>query len=668
MSPLRVAGLAAALALAIAALAPVVAAETGFSVANLDQSGKPCQDFFRYAMGGWQATNPIPATSSRWSVLDELRQQNRVALRGLLESAARQSVARSAAAQKAGDYYASCMNVGEREAAGITPIAPYLRGIASVGNLSDVRLQASALQNLGAKAFFFAGSEGDPRDEQRTIPFISQGGLGLPDRALYFASDATAAQIREAYVSHVTRDFRLAGEDAVSSATDARAVFTFEEELARAARPRAELRDRAANYHKLTLAELQSLMPIWSWSAFFHERMASNVDEVDVQQPEYLRKLDSLLRVTPLSQLRAYLRYHLMERTAPALGMSFANESAEFAATVLGREPLPLWSRCVRMADADLGDALGQLYVEHYFNPATRVAAKRVVDSITAEFRRRITSADWMSQWTRREAAEKLDAIRAHIGFPDAWRAYDTLAVDRGPFIENSLRASLYRARNTFSHLGTNPKHEFWTMTAPTVNAAYSAANNDVTFPAGLLQSPVFSVHYDDALNYGAFGVIVAHELTHAFDDEGRRSDAQGNLRDWWQPSDAGAWALRQGCVQHELESFRENERLVAGEALADLGGVEIAYGALERTLGRKHRARIDGWTPEQRFFLAFAQTYASFEVPQRMRVDGILDPHPDGRERVLQTLANIPQFSSAFACRAGDAMVRPASQRCTLW
>lgn len=669
MTYLRLAGLFAALALAISNVAGAVqAAERGLSVANVDPTCKPCRDFFRYAMGGWRANNPIPPTASRWSVLDQLRQQNRFALRELLETASRQSLPRGSPGQKAGDYYTSCMNTVERDAVGIAPIAVYLKAIRSIDDLHELRLESAVLQNIGVKAFFFAGLEGDPGDEQQTIAFISQGGLGLPDRELYLAGDARAAQIREAYVTHIARYFRLLGENASGSAADAHAVMSVEIELARAARTRAELRDRAANYHRLTLGEAQALIPNWSWPGFFHDRMASSVETVDVQQPEYLRRLDALLRVTPLSELRAYLRYHLIERAAPALSMPFANEAAVFQAVLVGREPFPLWNRCVRAVDADLGDALGQLYVEHHFSPETRAAAKRVIDAVTAEFRRRLVSAGWIGESTRLEALEKLEAIVEQIGYPEVWRSYEALGIDRGPFIENSLRASLYRSRNTFAHLGLSAKHTFWSMTAPTVNAVYSAANNEVTFPAGLLEPPVFSADYDDALNFGALGVVVAHELNHAFDDEGRHSDARGNLREWWQAEDAGAWAVRQGCVEREFEALRENDKLVAGEALADLGGVEIAYGALERALARKPRVRIDGWTPEQRFFLAFAQTYASFELPQRARLAAILDPHPDGGQRVLQTLANVPEFAVAFGCKAGDAMVRPAAQRCTLW
>ena len=649
--------------------AALMSAAHGFSIANIDPTCKPCQDFFRYAMGGWRADNPIPPTASRWSVLDQLRGANRASLHDLLESVSRDAWPHGSPGQKAGDYYASCMNVRERDLAGLGPIQVYIHGIRAIKDLSDVRLQTAILQNIGARPFFFAGSEGDPRDEQRTIAFIMQGGLGLPDRDLYFAADARADTIRNEYVAHITRDFRLVGDDLATSYAEAHAVIAVEIELARGSRTRAALRDRAANYHKMTLAEAQTLMPSFDLSLFFRDRMAPNVDAVDVSQPEYFRNLETVLRDTPVTELRAYLLYRLIERAAPALSMPFADEADSFDASLVGRhEQQPLWYRCVRSVDMDLSDALGQLYVERDFSPETRVEAKRLIATMQSMFHDKLNTLGWMSEPTRREALVKLDSIVDHVGYPESWRSYETLNIDRGTFLANSLRVSLYRARNTFTRLGRSVNREFWTMSAPTVNASYSAAYNDITFPAGLLQPPFFSTHFDDATNFGALGVIVGHELTHAFDDEGRRSDAQGNLRDWWQPADAAAWSIRADCLEREYGDFHDNDKLVIGEALADLGGAEIAYDALERTLAGKPRTKIDGWTPEQRFFLAFAQTYATFERPERTRLDELVDPHPDGRDRVLGTLINMPQFAKAFGCRRRDPMYKPRPQRCTLW
>jgi putative endopeptidase len=649
--------------------AAIMSAARGFNLANIDPTCKPCQDFFRYAMGGWHADNPIPATASRWSVLDQLRGANRASLHDILEDVSHDAWPHGSPGQKAGDYYASCMNVRERDLAGLGPIQVYVHSIRAIKDLSDVRLQTAVLQNIGAKPFFFAGTEGDPRDEQRTIAFIAQGGLGLPDRALYFAPDARADLIRNDYVAHVTRDFRLLGDDLATSYAEAHAVIAVEIELARGSRTRAALRDRAANYHKMTLAEAQLLIPSFDLSLFLRDRMASNVDAIDVSQPEYFRNLDTVLRNTPVTELRAYLLYRLIERASPALTMSFSDEADLFDGSLVGRhEQQPLWYRCVRSVDTDLPDALGQLYVEREFSPETRVEAKHLISTIQTTLRDDLSTLGWMSESTRHEALAKLDAIADHVGYPESWRSYETVNIDRGTFLDNSLRLSLYRARNTFTHLGRNVSREFWSMSAPTVNASYSAAYNDITFPAGLLQPPFFSTHFDDATNFGALGVIVAHELTHAFDDEGRRSDAQGNLRDWWQPADAAAWSVRANCVAREYGELHENDKLIIGEALADLGGAEIAYDALERSLAGKPRTKIDGWTPEQRFFLAFAQTYSTFDRPERMRLDEIVDPHPDGRDRVLGTLINMPQFAAAFDCHRRDPMYRAPAQRCGLW
>ncbi len=649
--------------------AAIMSAARGFSVANIDPTCKPCQDFFRYAMGGWRANNPIPPTASRWSVLDQLRGQNRAELHDLLENVSRDAWPHGSPGQKAGDYYASCMNVRERDLAGLGPVQVYIHSIRAIKDLSDVRLQTAVLQNIGARPFFFAGSEGDPRDEQRTIPFIAQGGLGLPDRDLYFAGDARADLIRNDYVAHIARDFHLLGDDLSTSYAEAHAVVAVEIELARGSRTRAALRDRASNYHKMTLAEAQTLLPSFDLAQYFHDRFAPNIDVLDVSQPDYFRNLDVVLRNTPITELRAYLLYRLIERASPALSMQFADEADSFDASLVGRrEQQPMWYRCVRSVDVDLGDALGQLYVERAFSPETRAAAKHLISTIQTTFHDELSTLGWMSESTRREALAKLDAIADHVGYPETWRAYDTLGIDRGTFLENSLRVSLYRARNTFTHLGRNMSRDFWSMSAPTVNASYSAAYNDITFPAGLLQSPFFSARFDDATNYGALGVIVAHELTHAFDDEGRLSDAQGNLRDWWQPADATAWSVRANCIAREYGGLHENDKLIIGEALADLGGAEIAYDALERSLAGKPRTNIDGWSPEQRFFLAFAQTYATFERPERMRIDELIDPHPEGRDRVIGTLINMPEFAAAFGCHRRDPMYRRPAQRCALW
>jgi putative endopeptidase len=645
---LRAAGLLAA---AVLALGPGGAsAQRGFSLANVDPACKPCRDFSRYAMGGWQARNPIPATAGRWSVLDERRHATRVALRALLVAASHAGAPLGSAARKAGDYYASCMDLPRRDAAGIAPIAGYLRAIEGIHDLAGVRRASAALQNVGAAAFFSTGAEPDPSGEGRTLAFIAQGGLGLPDRDLYVARDARSARVREAYLAHVARDFRLLGDDPAESAAQARAVLGVETQLARAARPRAETRERAANVHRVTLAGAQALIASWDLAAFFAERMAPAVAYVDLREPEYLRGLDAVLRAAPISSLRAYLRYRLVERAAPALSAAFADEAAGFEASLSGRRAaLPLWERCVRAADVDLGDALGRLYVEHSFNGRTREAARALVGAIRAEVRRRLASAAWLAPRARAGAVARLESVSAGIGYPGVWRSYEGLRIDRGPFAGNYLRAALYRARHTFAAPRGAARSRFWSLTAASVDASYSRAYGAVTLPAALLAPPLFSPRYDAGVGYGSLGVIVAHELTHAFEGEIARGGAAS-------------------CLRAQLAAMHENGRLVAGEALADLGGVEIAYAALERALAGKPRAPIDGWTPEQRFFLAFAQAHASFERPERRWLLSILDPHPSGRDRILVTLANVPEFARAFGCRAGDAMVRPRAQRCTVW
>jgi putative endopeptidase len=670
--------LLAALLIALAAPWPAAAADALFDPANLDAATPACTDFFRHAAGGWIAHNPIPASESGWERLAERGARNREVLRNLLTAAAARTGAPAESVEgKVGAFYASCMDEAAIEARGLDPIRPELDRIAAVSDLPSLQSAATRLQILGVNVPFVAKPTADRRDSSRMILEIRQGGLGLPDRDYYFKGDEATKKVRGEYVGHVARMLELAGEPPEDAARDAAAVMTLETRLAGASKTRAERRNVEANYHKMTLAEMGALTPHLSWERWLHDTGIGReaVANVIVQAPDFMKVLDQQLATVSLADWKAYLRWHFLRATGEWLPERFAKEHFRFAQGVLLgiREARPRWDLCVRSTDHHLGMALGRLYAEKAFPPEAKKRAQAMVDQILAALRDDLPTLAWMDEATRAAARRKLDAITTKIGYPDHWLDYTGLAVDRASYAANVLRADEREVRRRLGQVGKPVDRTEWSITPSTVNAYYEPSLNEIVFPAGILQPPFFDAAADDAYNFGAAGSMIGHELSHGFDDQGAQFDGAGNLKNWWSPADLASFRKRAECVEKQFDGYTlqglpVNGKLVEGEAIADLGGVKLAYNAYQRVLQGKPRQTLDGYTPEQRFFLGLAQIWAGHQRPEAERLRVATNPHPANRFRVDGSVSNLPEFAQAFGCKPGDPMVRPAEERCAVW
>jgi putative endopeptidase len=650
----------------------------GFHLADLDTTCKPCQDFFQFASGGWIKSHPIPPEYASWGRFNELQNKNQEVLRQILEASAQDNSARRGSTeQKIGDFYASCMDTQRIESEGIKPIEPELARISKIANLQQLEDELAHLQSEGTRALFGFGSGQDDKNSEQVIGEASQGGLGLPDRDYYTKQDEKSKQLRDQYVQHVTRMLELAGDASDAASAEARTVLTIETELAEASKTRVERRDPEANYHKMGRAELRKLTPDFSWDTYFRDIGFSDIREVNVRQPEFFQALDKQLTSVPIANWKTYLRWHLIRSSAPALSSKFVDEDFNFYGRTLtgAKEIQPRWKRCVASTDRHLGEALGQQYVQKAFPPEAKARANAMVQNLVAALRSDLETLPWMSPPTRQEALGKLAAISLKIGYPDKWRDYSSYQVVRGSYVEDLQRGSAFEFHRRLAQIGKPVDRSEWDMTPPTVNAYYDPNMNEIVFPAGILQPPFFEATADDALNYGGIGAVIGHEMTHGFDDEGSQYDAHGNLRNWWTPQDLKNFKERAACIENQFDSFQvaedihENGKLVLGESIADLGGLTIARMAFERTLsGRPEPAKIDGFTPQQRFFLSFAGIWGTTARPEYERMMVTVDPHPLPRFRANGALMNIPEFAETFSCQSGDALVKPADQRCKIW
>ncbi|HEY6292481.1 MAG TPA: M13 family metallopeptidase [Terriglobia bacterium] len=661
-----------------ATTAPDSSAEShGVDLASLDKTCKPCQDFYHYANGEWQKKNPIPPAYPSWSPAYELSERNREHLHQILEQAAADRNATAGSnEQKIGDFYASCMNEPQVNADGIKPLEPELERIAAMGDLAGLQAEVARLQGMGVEAVFNFGSTQDEKNSTQVIGGAAQGGLGLPDRDYYTNTDDRSKQIRQQYVEHVAKMFELLGDDSTKAEAEAKTVMALETRLAEASLTNVERRDPQKTYHKMNAAELAALTPNFTWTTYFDEIGHPNIEFVDVQAPKFFAAVSEQLKAAPLDDWKTYLRWHLVNAVAPALSDPFVNEDFNFTGRVLRgtKELLPRWKRCVRATDNNLGEALGQVYVQKYFPPEAKARALDMVNNLMATLHDDLQTLPWMGEATRQQALVKLAAFTKKIGYPDKWRDYSAYQVDRGPYVLNVVRGAEFEFRRDLNKIGKPVDRGEWGMTPPTVNAYYNPELNEIVFPAGILQPPLFDPQADDASNYGAMGAIIGHEMTHGFDDEGRQFDAQGNLRDWWTPEDEKRFNERAECVEKQFDGYvvegdlHENGKLVLGESIADLGGLTIAYRALEKTLEGKPRPLIGGFTPEQRFFLAYGQAWAENARPQAERLQATTDPHPLSRFRAISAPANMSEFQKAFDCKEGDAMVRSGTMRCQIW
>lgn len=650
----------------------------GFDLANLDRSISPCDDFFHFAAGGWIKNNPIPPAYSRWGTFNKLTDHNQDVLKTILEEASADKAAKPGSNwQKIGDYYASCMDTTAIDAAGIKPLEPEFERIAAIKNAAELQAEFARLEHEGVDAVFGFGSTTDLKDSTQSIATLVQGGLGLPDREYYLHDEEKDKQLRDAYLQHITNMFMLLGDNEATAAAEAKTVMGIETSLAKISMKRVDRRDPDKIYHKMTLAQLHQVAPNFSWDAYFKELHSPEFATLNVAQPDFLKGADASIASVPLADWKVYLRWHLVHATADALPAKFEDENFSFFGKTLtgAKELLPRWRRCVASTDSHLGEALGQIYVQRAFPPEAKAKAVAMVKNLMAAFRADIETLDWMSPATRVQALKKLDAINIKIGYPDKWRDYSAYSVVRTPYVENLLRGNRFEDARDVAKIGKSVDRGEWTMTPPTVNAYYRTSNNDISFPAGILQPPFYDPSRDDAMNYGGIGAVIGHELTHGFDDQGSKFDAQGNLVNWWTPEDQKNFETRGACIEKQFDSFEvapglhENGKLEEGESIADLGGITIAYAALQKNLeGKPAPAPIDGFTAAQRFFLAWGQIWAGSTRPERARMLAINDPHPLDRFRVNGPMSNIPAFAKAFGCKADSPMVRPEGARCRIW
>jgi putative endopeptidase len=659
---------------------PIPARLKVFDPAYIDTSVNACQDFFAFANGEWIKHDTIPAAFSTSGVSKEMTDANELVVRSVLEDAmsARRSRPANSTVAKLGRYYASCMDSARADREGASPLKADLAAIDAINTRPQLIREIAVLQRNGSNVLFDFSPNADPKDAEHYIVWISQGGLGMPDRDYYTKTDPASDSLRQKYVAHVAKTLALAGEPAPAAAADARRIMTLETELAKASMTRVERRDPNASYHKTSLGDLQQMSGPFSWPVYFRAAgMTAPIKFVNVSQPVFLRRAGELVASTPLEDWRAYLRYHLLSSAAPWLSSDFAKEDFAYRSLYSGaKEMLPRWKRCLRVTDNQLGEALGEAYVARTFSPQAKAQAKQVIDDIRLSFHDRLLALPWMSDSTRRYALGKLARMNEKVGYPDRWRDYSTLQVEDGAFASNVFRANAFEWRRTINRPGKPVDKTEWGMTVPTVNAYYDPSVNEMVFPAGALLPQTFDASGDLAANYGSLGGSWAgHELTHGFDDEGRHNDAEGNLRDWWAAGDSVAFneqaqrVVDQFAGYIQVDTLHVNGKLTLGENIADYGGLVTAYDALERALARSgDRATVNGYTPEQRFFIAYAQSWRSHTRPEQLRTRVTVDPHAPAVWRTNGPVSNMPSFAKAFNCKPGDPMVRASSVVPQIW
>jgi putative endopeptidase len=661
------------------AISLTTVAQTGhdYDLSSLDRNTPACTDFYQFANGGWLSANPIPAAYPSWGVANLLNEKTRDLLHEILENAAKNpSAAKGSSEQKVGDYYASCMDEAKIEAEGLKPLEPELARIAKITDQKQLQQEIGHLHSFGINVLFNSGSTQDFKNSSEVTMGVFQGGLGLPDRDYYTKTDDRSKMVRDEYVKHVAKMFELMGDDADKAAAEAKTILAMETKMAEASLTRVELRDPEKLYHRMTMEQMKDVAPGFDWSAYFSSIGLAQKTDVNVATPMFFKELPGWLNSAPISDWQTYLRWHVINANAAALSSKFVDEDFNFRGRVLqgSKENLPRWKRCVQGTDRVLGEALGEVYVKKAFPPAAKVRALDMVKNLEAALKEDLTTLSWMSDATRKQAITKLDAFLNKIGYPDRWRDYSSLQIDRTSYVMNRARSGQFANRRDLAKIGKPADRMEWGMSPPTLNAYYNPQINEIVFPAGILQPPFFDADADDAFNYGGIGSVIGHEMTHGFDDQGRQFDSTGNLSNWWTEADLKNFKERAQCVVDQFNSFEVekglnmNGRLVLGESIADLGGVVVAYAAFQRSQQGKPRKIIDGFTPEQRFFLGYARGWATNMRPELARLIANTDPHPLNKFRVNGPLSNLPQFAEAFQCKAGEPMVRPEKERCQIW
>jgi putative endopeptidase len=642
---------------------------SGLDLKAMDTAANPCQNFYQYACGAWRKNNPIPSDQSRWSRFNELAERNLTIERGILERAGNPQI---------GDFYAACMDEPAIERKGIQPIEPLLKHIDALSSKRDLAAEVVRLQNAGVRVFFNFRVSPDDKKSDTEIANVDQGGLGLPDRDYYLKSDARSVELRKQYEEHVHAMFALLAKAQGAQSTDpeaeTHAVMAVETELAKGSMDRVSRRDPDKTYHKMTVDQLAQLSPDFEWKQYLSTIGIPPVDSLNVVSPDFVKALDPIIANTSLADLKTYLRWHVLSTAADLLPKAFEEEDFKFNDHILRgtREMPPRWKRCVRVTDRALGEALGQEFVKAAFQGASKEKALQLVGEIEMEMRKDIDNATWMTPETKEQAFAKLRQVANKIGYPEKWKDYSSVKVARDDYFGDSMRAADFERQRNFHKIGKPVDKAEWGMTPPTVNAYYSPNMNNINFPAGILQPPFYNAKASDAVNYGGIGAVIGHELTHGFDDEGRKFDGAGNLRDWWTTADGKAFEGRADCIAKEYGGFSPvpgvnlNGKLTLGENAADNGGIHLAYLALMDSLSKHTTEKLDGFTPPQQFFLGFAQIWCENSTEQSSRVQAATNPHSPGEFRTNGVVQNMPEFQEAFSCKAGDPMV--SADPCRVW
>ncbi|MFH2037264.1 MAG: M13 family metallopeptidase [Candidatus Zixiibacteriota bacterium] len=652
--------------------------ERGIDPANFDTAFAPCDNFYQYANGNWLKNNPIPAEYSSWSISHEIFERNNDIIHTILDETAHDSKAEYGTnKQRIGDFYRVAMDTARIEAEGLSPIKNDLFRIDAISSIEDIQNIIIDFHREGMSFLFDADPEQDMADNTKIIIYAGQSGLGLPDRDYYTRDDAESVKLREEYINHITNMMKLIGYDEQNAKTQAETILALETRLANASLTNVELRDPAGWYKIKTIAEANEETPNFDWGKYFAGQGLANIESFSYAHPKFFAEMGLMLKEIPIESWKSYLRWHFISRSAAYLSSDFVNENFKFYSTTLSgtQELRPRWKRVLRVIDAFLGEAMGQLYVERTFPPESKARALEMVNNLLEALKDRINGLSWMSDETKEKALAKVAAITPKIGYPDKWRDYANLAIDEtNSYLTNARMGRAFERQRNLDKIGKPVDKTEWGMNPQEVNAYYNPLKNEIVFPAAILQPPAFDGAIDDAVNYGAIGAVIGHEMTHGFDDMGSQFDADGNFNNWWTEDDRAQFESRTDRIIKQfdnyvaIDSLHINGALTVGENIADLGGLIIAYNALEKALEGKPRDKIDGFTPEQRFFLSFAQMWRTNDRDEGLKMQVNTDPHSPAQYRVLGPLSNLKEFREAFNCSDGDNMVRPDSLQVNIW